>query len=77
MATVVPGYDDNWRSCAQVYGDTPDWRTGVLRIARERHTAGITMDIWNGFVEGYVVVPTDQKGDESYELAKRLFWASH
>ena len=84
IATVVPGFDDRpSRLGYQFYGDSDLWNHIMEKSVRQYNTAGITLDIWNGFTEGYVFVPmvsffnkwnVTRTGNENYEFAKTLFW---
>ncbi|MDO8498474.1 MAG: hypothetical protein Q7S44_01690 [bacterium] len=78
ITPILPGYDDSKirPENYQKYGDNPIWRNQVLAIARYYQTAGITLDIWNGFTEGYTFVPTVETGYENYNLAKSSFGIS-
>ncbi|OIP57638.1 MAG: hypothetical protein AUK12_03085 [Candidatus Levybacteria bacterium CG2_30_37_29] len=74
MANVLPGYDDHLvRPPGTVYGDNSAWRSSVENLAKKYETAGITLDIWNGFTEGYAFAPTTEDGEENFNLAKKLF----
>ncbi len=74
IAPVLPGYDDHIvRPPGQVYGDNTSWRDAVESLAKKYQTAGISLDVWNGFTEGYAFAPTIQNQSENYNLAKRLF----
>ena len=84
IATVVPGFDDRLArpGFSQYYGDSDLWNHIMEKSVRQYNTAGITLDIWNGFTEGYVFVPMlpffnkwniTRTGHENYEFAKTLF----
>lgn len=74
IASIIPGYDDHIvRPPGQIYGDSASWRTSVENLAKRYQTAGITLDIWNGFTEGYAFAPTTQNQSENYNMAKRVF----
>lgn len=74
MFPAIPGFDDHLvRPPGTIYGFTPQWSEQMENLAKKYQIAGITLDIWNGFTEGYVFVPTVERGYEDYNLAKRLF----
>ena len=87
IATATPGFDDRKLPDRQVfpqfYGDSDLWNHMMEKSVRQYNTAGITLDIWNAFTEGYVFVPMQpffnkwnvtRTGNENYEFAKTLFW---
>ncbi len=74
MAPVLPGFDDHIvRPPGTRYGDNPTWRSTVGTLGKQYQTAGITLDIWNGFTEGYSFMPTTEQGEANYNLARTLF----
>jgi len=60
IATAVPGFnDEQWtRIQPMVYGDIDFWHLQTELMLRMFNTAGMTLDIWNGFSEGYVWATT-------------------
>ncbi len=60
IATAIAGFNDEntTRSGPMVYGDIDYWLQETEIMMRLYHTAGITLDIWNGFSEGYVWAET-------------------
>lgn len=74
IVPVLPGYDDHIvRPPGQIYGDNLTWRTEMTRLALTYQTAGVTLDTWNGFTEGYAFTPTTQNGRDNYNLAIKIF----
>lgn len=75
IPSAVPGYDDHIvRPPGQKYGDNAFWRTKILQMMVKNATAGVTLDVWNGFTEGYAFAPTEETKDLDYQLAQRIFF---
>jgi hypothetical protein len=64
IAPVLPGYDAHLVFPGTGgYGFHPGWRLRQQRLAMRYATAGVTVDTWNGWTEGYAVPPSRQDGD--------------
>lgn len=75
MSVMLPGYDDHIvRQPSQIYGDNPLWRSETRRIALQYEQVGVTLDIWNGFTEGYVFTPTVEYDEQNYNLARSIYY---
>ena len=62
VANAIPGFDDRWRGTSfpplfSIYGDSYEWHKKQADLAFLYNTAGINLEIWNGYGEGYVWVP--------------------
>ncbi|HOW52652.1 MAG TPA: hypothetical protein PLV42_11490, partial [bacterium] len=61
IATAIAGFNDEnmTRPGPMVYGDIDYWLLETEIMMRLYHTAGMTLDIWNGFSEGYFWAKSD------------------
>jgi len=74
IAPILPGYNDSKvRPPGTKYGNNTTWRNSVQKMAIKYNTVGITLDIWNGFTEGYEFTPTKENKSLNYNLAKTTF----
>lgn len=66
IAPVLPGYDAHLVfpfPRTTVYGFNPGWRLRQQQLAVEFATAGLSVDTWNGWTEGYAIPPSQEDGD--------------
>ena len=64
IGPVLPGYDAHIVFPGSGnYGFSPGWRLRQQQLAVEFATAGLAVDTWNGFTEGYAIPPTEEDGD--------------
>lgn len=64
IAPILPGYDARLVfPDAGARGFHDQWRRGQKDLALEYATAGISVDCWNGWTEGYAIPPSREEGD--------------
>ncbi len=64
IAPAIPGYDAHIVFPGSgIYGFNPSWRQRQTELAVEFATAGLSIDTWNGWTEGYAIPPSRQDGD--------------
>lgn len=68
IAPVIPGYDAHIVFPGSgIYGFNPDWRLRQRQLVVDFATAGLSVDTWNGYTEGYAIPPTEEDGDTHLE----------
>jgi hypothetical protein len=73
---VTPGYDARIVfPHAGSYGFTKEWRDAQKRLALRYSTGGVSLDLWNGWTEGYAIPPSREDGDANYRWATDLISA--
>lgn len=71
---VSPGYDAHIVFAeSMIYGNNEVWRDSLTAIVEGIEADGITVNTWNGYTEGFAVVPTLQFGDASFTWITGLF----
>jgi hypothetical protein len=71
---VSPGYDAHITfPGSMIYGNSPAWRDSLAQLTRDINADGITVNTWNGYTEGFAVVPTLEYGNANYSWADSLF----
>jgi hypothetical protein len=71
IAPIMPGYDAHIVfSQLPVYGFTDTWRTSQKQLAVKYETDGISIDIWNGWTEGYAIPPSKEDGTADFDWAR-------
>jgi len=71
IAPIMPGYDGHIVfKGSPVYGFTDSWRAKQKQLAVEYETDGISIDIWNGWTEGYAIPPSVEDGDANTKWAQ-------
>lgn len=64
IAPIMPGYDAHKVfPDLPVYGFSAAWRQRQKNLAVRYETDGISIDIWNGWTEGYAIPPSVEAGD--------------
>jgi hypothetical protein len=64
---VSPGYDAHVVfPGSMMYGNNQIWRDSLTQIVRDIRADGITVNTWNGYTEGFAVVPTLEYDDANY-----------
>ena len=71
IAPIMPGYDahlvfPNLPS----YGFNAIWRQRQKELALKYQTAGISIDLWNGWAEGYAIPPSVEEGNTNFLWVK-------
>lgn len=68
-----PGYDAHlmWEN-AERWGNDDHWR-GLLSTLRALPVRGIVFNTWNGYTEGYAMVPTQEDGDANFRWMQEMF----
>jgi len=71
ITTLLPGYDAHivFPSFG-IYGFTDVWLNKQQDLLLKYSNKGISFDVWNGYTEGYEIVPTVEEGDRIYQWAK-------
>ena len=54
-----------------IWGNNASWRTELLRMQPDTFT-GVTFNTWNGYTEGYAVVPTTEFGESAFRWVQRV-----
>jgi hypothetical protein len=73
VAPINPGYDahivfpDSGR-----YGFNVAWRRQQAILALTHQTAGISVDCWNGWTEGYAIPASHESGDTEFRWVRRV-----
>jgi hypothetical protein len=71
IAPAIPGYDAHIVfPDSGTFGFNPTWRRRQLELAVEFATAGLSLDTWNGWTEGYAIPPSREDGDVHREWAR-------
>jgi len=73
--SVIAGFDDtklNWRVYREEYGYYEGWLSCQEELAARFGEGGLSFDCWNGYTEGFVIVPTKEDGTKIFEWAKEL-----
>ncbi len=71
IAPIIPGYDAHIVFPGNdIYGFNPEWRLHQQQLAVEFGTAGLSVDTWNGWTEGYAIPPSEQDGDVHLEWVR-------
>ncbi len=71
VVPIMPGYDARYVfPDAGVFGFNDNWRHRERELAIAFGTAGINIDCWNGWSEGYGIPPTLEAGDTDLRWAK-------
>ena len=64
IAPIMPGYDAHLVfPNLPVYGFNAAWRQRQKALAVRYETDGLSIDIWNGWTEGYAIPPSVEDGD--------------
>lgn len=64
IAPILPGYDAHHVfPNLPVYGFNAAWRQRQEALAVRYETDGLSVDIWNGWTEGYAIPPSIEEGD--------------
>ncbi len=63
IAPIMPGYDAHHVFPLPVYGFNAAWRQRQKALAVRYETDGLSVDIWNGWTEGYAIPPSVEEGD--------------
>jgi hypothetical protein len=64
IVPILPGYDAHIVfPAAGVYGFDSEWRQRQKELAMRNETAGLSIDCWNGWAEGYAIPPSKEEGD--------------
>lgn len=67
ITDVSPGYDAHVVfPQSMIYGNNQAWRDSLTQIVRDIRADGITVNTWNGYTEGFAVVPTLEYDDANY-----------
>ena len=70
---VSPGYDASLIfPGSMVYGNNQTWRDSISAIVEDIPAEGITVNTWNGYTEGFAVVPTLESGSSNYNWINGL-----
>jgi len=71
IAPIMPGYDAHRVFPGlPVYGFNAAWRRRQAALAARYQTDGLSVDIWNGWTEGYAIPPSVEDGDADLEWVK-------
>jgi hypothetical protein len=71
---VSPGYDAHVVfPGSMLYGNKPAWRDSLSAIVEDIPADGITVNTWNGYAEGFAVVPTLEYSDANFAWINGLF----
>ena len=71
---LSPGYDAHVVFPeSMIYGNNQVWRDSLTSIVGDIAADGITMNTWNGYTEGFAVVPTLEFGSTSYTWMGSLY----
>jgi hypothetical protein len=71
---ISPGYDAHIVFAeSMIYGNNEVWRDSLSAIVEDIAADGITVNTWNGYTEGFAVVPTLEYGDASFTCITDLF----
>jgi len=68
IAPIMPGYDAHLVfPDLPSYGFSATWRQRQKELALKYQTAGISIDLWNGWAEGYSIPPSMEEGSTNLE----------
>jgi hypothetical protein len=71
---VSPGYNASVTFPeSMVYGNNQTWRDSLMQMVKDIQADGITVNTWNGYTEGFAVVPTLEYGGVNYTWVTDLF----
>lgn len=73
ITPLLPGYDAHlvFPSLGR-YGFTGSWLNNQKSKLLFYPHKGVSFDVWNGYTEGYTIVPTTEDGDRIYVWAKDI-----
>jgi hypothetical protein len=73
IAPVIPGYDAHLTfPKAGRYGFDHTWRSAQRELVLRYETAGMSIDCWNGWTEGYAIPPSVQDGDVHMRWVRQI-----
>ena len=75
IVPIITGFNDSLvpgRNGGIAYGENTYWRNEQTKLVEDFETAGISLDTWNGYTEGYVFVPTEEYGYTDYNWGKSV-----
>jgi hypothetical protein len=71
---VSPGYDAHIVFAeSMIYGNNEAWRDSLTAIVEDIPAEGISVNTWNGYTEGFAVVPSLEFGDAGFSWITSLF----
>ena len=71
IAPIMPGYDAHIVfPTLPVYGFNAAWRRRQEALAVRYQTNGLSVDIWNGWTEGYAIPPSIEEGRVNLDWVK-------
>lgn len=76
IAPILPGYDARRVFPGlPVYGFNAAWRQRQKALAVRYETDGLSVDIWNGWTEGYAIPPSVEDGDANLRWVRETVQA--
>lgn len=76
IAPIMPGYDAHLVfPQLPSYGFNAAWRQRQKNLAVQYQTDGLSIDIWNGWSEGYAIPPSREDGDVNMTWARDVVQA--
>ena len=73
IAPIIPGYDAHIVFPKNgVYGFNPRWRRRQQELAVRYETAGLSIETWNGWTEGYAIPPSVEDGDTHMQWVRQV-----
>jgi hypothetical protein len=71
---ISPGYNASVTfPGSMIFGNNQEWRDSLTEIVKDIPANGITVNTWNGYTEGFAVVPTLENSTVNYTWVKSLY----